>query len=95
MSNTSTRGASDTSTKTTTADDMTVVHTFVKNSFDEVWTYLQPYQGKLRAHVRIFKTGDDDNMIPTKKGISVGLKDLPKLVEAVTALVDAAKERES
>jgi hypothetical protein len=95
MSNTSTRGASATSTKTTTADEMTVVHTFVKNSFDEVWTYLQPYQGKLRAHVRIFTTGDDDNMRPTKKGISVGVNDVPKLAEAVTALVEAVKEQES
>ena len=68
MSNTSTRGASATSTKTTTADEMKVVHTFVKNSFDEVWTYLQPFKGKLRAHVRIFTTGDDDDDAPDQEG---------------------------
>src|SRR5437667_12626371 len=62
MSNTAPRGGSATSTKTTTTGEMTFVHTFVKNSFDEVWTYIQPFQGKLRAHVRIFTTGDDDNM---------------------------------
>jgi predicted metalloprotease len=58
MSNTATRGASATSTKTNTADDMKVVHTFIKNNFDEVWTYLQPFRGKQFAHVRIFTTGD-------------------------------------
>jgi Transcriptional Coactivator p15 (PC4) len=95
MSNTSTRGGSATNTKTTTTGEMTFVHTFVKNSFDEVWTYIQPFQGKLRAHVRIFTTGDDDNMRPTKKGISVSLDDVPKLAEAVAALLEAAKEQES
>lgn len=93
MSKTATRGASATSTKTTTADDMKVVHTFVKNSFEEVWTYLQPFKGELRAHVRIFDTRDDETMHPTKKGISVSLSDVPKLAEAVTALAKAVKEQ--
>jgi len=74
---------------------MTVLHTFAKNSFDEVWTYLQSYKGELRAHVRIFTTGDDETMHPTKKGISVSLDDVPKLAEAVTALVEAVKKQES
>jgi hypothetical protein len=95
MSNTSTRGASATSTKTTTASEMKVVHTFVKNSFDEVWTYLQPFRGEVRAHVRIFTTGDDDTMRPTKKGISVSLSDIPKLAEAINALARAAREQTS
>jgi hypothetical protein len=74
---------------------MKVVHTFVKNSFEEVWTYLQPFKGELRAHVRIFDTRDDETMHPTKKGICVSLSDVPKLVEAVTALARAAKEQAS
>ena len=93
MSNTSTRGGSATTTKTTTADEMTVVFTFMKNSFDEVWTYLQPFKGELRAHVRIFTTGDNETMHPTK--ISVSLNDVPKLAEAVTALARAVKEQAS
>lgn len=80
---------------TSVPDGMNVVHTFVKNSFDEVWTYLQPYQGKLRAHVRIFTTGDEETMHPTKKGVCVSLDDVPKLAEAVNALLEAAKEQES
>lgn len=80
---------------TSVPDGMNVLHTFVKNSFDEVWTYLQPFQGKQFAHVRIFTTGDNDEMLPTKKGITVSLNDVPKLVEAVTALVDAVEEQKS
>ena len=88
-----TRGGSATTTNTTTADEMTVVFKFIKNSFDEVWAYLQPFKGELRAHVRIFTTRDEEEMIPTKKGISVSLKDLPKLADAVTALVEAVEEQ--
>jgi hypothetical protein len=93
MSNTSNGGVSTTSTEATTADEMKVVHTFAKNSFDEVWTYLQPFRGELRAHVRIFTTASDDEMRPTKKGITVSVKDVPKLAEALTALVEALKEQ--
>jgi Transcriptional Coactivator p15 (PC4) len=74
-------------------DGMNVVHTFVKNSFDEVWTYLQPFRGKQFAHVRIFTSGDNDEMLPTKKGITISLNDLPKLAEAVAALIRAAEEQ--
>lgn len=93
MSRTAARGASATSTNTTTADEMKVVHTFVKNSFEEVWTYLQPYKGTPCAHVRVFATGDDEAMYPTRKGITVKLSDVPKLAEAVTALAMAVKEQ--
>jgi hypothetical protein len=72
---------------------MKVVHTFVKNSFEEVWTYLQPYKGTPCAHVRVFATGDDEAMYPTRKGITVKLSDVPKLAEAVTALAMAVKEQ--
>jgi hypothetical protein len=93
LRNTATRGTSATDAKTTTAEDKKVVHTFVKNSFEEVWTYLQPYKGTLCAHVRVFSTGDDDTMYPTRKGITVKLSDVPKLAEAVTALAMAVKEQ--
>jgi hypothetical protein len=95
MSNTATRGASATSTKTTTTDEMTVVHTFAMNNPAEVRTYLQRYKGELLAHVRIFSTGRNNTMNPTRKGIAVSLNDVPKLAEAVTALVEAVKEQES
>jgi hypothetical protein len=95
MSKTSTRGASATSNKRSTVGEMNVVHTFVKNSFDEVWTYVQPFRGQVLAHVRIWTMGDDEEMRPTRKGITVSAKDVPKLAEAVTALAAAVKEQES
>ena len=85
MSNTATRGGSATSTKATTADEMKVVYTFVKNSFDEVWAYLQPFRGHDLAHIRVYTLGADDEMRPKKQGIAVNVRDLPKLAEAVAA----------
>jgi hypothetical protein len=77
MSNTSTRGVSATSPEATTADEMKVVHTFEKNSFDEVWAYLQPFKGNDLAHIRVFTIGADDEMRPKKQGIAVNVRELP------------------
>jgi len=74
---------------------MKVVHTFVKNSFDEVWAYLQPFKGNDLAHIRVFTLGADDEMLPKKQGIAVNVRDLPKLAEAVAALVAAVEARTS
>jgi hypothetical protein len=74
---------------------MQVVNVFAKNGFDEVWTYLQHFRGHDRAHIRVFTLGDDDEMYPTKQGITIKVSDLPKLAEAVAALVAAVEARKS
>jgi hypothetical protein len=74
---------------------MQVVNTFAKNAFDEVWTYLQPFRGHDLAHIRIFTLEDDDEMRFTEKGVAINVRDLPKLAEAVAALVAAIEARKS
>jgi hypothetical protein len=91
VSNRSTRGASATSTKASTANEMKVVHTFVKNAFEEVRAYLQPYKGGQLAHIRVFKPDKNDVDRPTKKGIALSIRDLPKLAQAVDALLAATE----
>jgi hypothetical protein len=76
-------------------DEMQVVNTFAKNAFDEVWTYLQPFRGHDLAHIRIFTLGDDDEMRFTEKGVAINVRDLPKLAEAVAALIAAVEARKS
>ena len=73
--------------------EMQVVNVFAKNAFDEVWAYLQPFKGNDLAHIRIFTLGDDDEMRFTPKGVTVNVRDLPKLAEAVAALVTAVEAR--
>jgi hypothetical protein len=82
--------------KDTKANDaMQVVKVFAKNGFDEVWTYLQHFRGHDRAHIRVFTLGDDDEMYPTKQGITIRISDVPKLAQAVEALVAAVEARSS
>jgi hypothetical protein len=76
-------------------DELQVVNVFAKNAFDEVWAYLQPFKGHDLAHIRVFTLGDDDEMYPRKQGITVNVRDLPKLAEAVAALVAAVEARTS
>jgi hypothetical protein len=88
-------GAHAAGTGTKATDEMQVVNVFAKNRFDEVWSYLQPFKGHDLAHIRVFTLGGDDEMYPTKKGITLNIRDLPKLAEAVAALVAAAGARTS
>jgi hypothetical protein len=94
--NASSNGSVRAATQDTTANDaMQVVHVFAKNRFDEVRTYIQPFKRYDLAHIRIFTLGDDDEMHPTRQGVAVKLSDLPKLAEAVAALVSAVEARQS
>lgn len=70
---------------------MVVVHVFAKTALHEVWTYLQPYKGQDLAHIRVFATGHDGEMHPTKQGITIAVTDLAKLDEAIGALMAAVE----
>ena len=77
------------------------VHVFTKGPFEEVRATLSTYKGKRYASIRIYANyeGDKDNeegydpeeMSPTKKGITLKLKDVPSLKAAVDALAEAAE----
>jgi hypothetical protein len=72
-------------------DQMHVVNVFVKNAFEEVRAYLQPYKGGQLAHIRVFTPDKNDVDRPTKKGIALSIRDLPKLAQAVDALLAATE----
>jgi hypothetical protein len=95
LTNSSADGACAAGKDTEANGEMQVVNVFAKNVFDEVWTYLQHFRGHDRAHIRVFTLGDDDEMYPTKQGITIKVSDLPKLAEAVAALVAAVEARTS
>jgi hypothetical protein len=72
-------------------DEMQVVNVFVKNAFEEVRAYLQPYKGGQLAHIPVFTPDKNDVDRPTKKGIALSIRDLPKLEQAVDALLAATE----
>jgi hypothetical protein len=68
---------------------MHVVNVFAKNAFEEVRAYVQPYMGRQLAHIRVFSPDKNEIDRPTRKGIAVDIRDLPKLAQAVDALLAA------
>ena len=70
---------------------MHVVNVFAKNAFEEVRAYLQPYMGRQLAHIRVFSPDKNEIDRPTSKGIAVDIRDLPKLAQAVDALLAATE----
>jgi hypothetical protein len=69
-----------------------VVYSFPKGKRSEVRASLSNYRGELRADIRLWVPGDgEDELVPTKSGISVPVEDLPRLLEAVQALIEASK----
>jgi len=70
---------------------MHVVNVFAKNAFEEVRAYLQPYMGRQLAHIRVFSPDKTEIDRPTSKGIALDIRDLPKLAQAVDALLAATE----
>lgn len=67
-----------------------LVYSFPKNAREEVRASLSTFHGHRLADIRVYVADSDDVDHPTKKGIAVKVADLPKLREAVDALIEAA-----
>ncbi len=75
---------------TETAEDR-VVYAFPKNRNEEVRATLSTFKGRRFAHVRVYVSDEDDELHPTRKGVAVKVEDLPKLLAAVEALIEAER----
>jgi hypothetical protein len=79
----------------TMAEQEVIVAEFDKGgSGDKVRAKLRAFKGKGYADIRLHYTDEGGKVIPTKKGLSVPIDQLPDLVKAVKALVDAASSFE-
>jgi hypothetical protein len=70
-----------------------IVSTLSANDRGEVRAYVQEFMGHELAHVRYFMRDKEGRARPTKKGIAVDVRELPRLAEAVDALLAAAGDR--
>jgi Transcriptional Coactivator p15 (PC4) len=66
------------------------VYTWPKNSREEYRATLSEFKGHELADIRVYVADEDDVDHPTRKGLSVKVSDLPRLREAVDALIEAA-----
>jgi hypothetical protein len=66
------------------------VDSWPKNSQGEVRATLGQFNSHRLASIRVYASNDDgDDDHPTKKGISIKVSDLPHLLAAVEALIEA------
>ena len=70
------------------SDEPRVVYAWPKNSLEEVRATLSTFKGRRLADLRVWTTDEDR---PTKKGLAVRVEDLPRLLEAVEALIAAER----
>lgn len=76
------------------ADDEIVVGSFEKNSREDVRITLSKFKGYDLAGVRVWYKGDtEDDMRPSKTGITVRVELLPKLLAYLTKAKDIALEK--
>jgi hypothetical protein len=68
-----------------------VAGSFSQTDKGEVRAYVQPFKGRELAHIRHFIRGKDGLARPTKKGIAVDVAELPKLADAIAALLAIAE----
>jgi hypothetical protein len=70
-----------------------IVKVFAQNDSQEMRAYLQAYEGRLLAHLRLFVRDRQGVGRPTKKGLALEACDLPGVEEAVRALIAATRRQ--
>jgi hypothetical protein len=68
-----------------------IVKVIAQTDATELRAYVQSYEGRLLAHVRLFVRNKQGMARPTGKGIALEPHELPSLGEAVKALAAASK----
>ena len=69
-----------------------IVKVFGENGSKEFRAYIQSYDERLLAHVRVFARNKQGIARPTPKGIAVEIRDLPELAQAVEALLTTTSQ---
>jgi len=71
-----------------------VIARFEKNSFEEVRISLTEFKGKGLIDVRVYYQPDgEEEMRPTKKGITISPEKYPELKKGILALENVLKEK--
>jgi len=66
---------------------------FEKNVSEEVWVQLREFRGHQLLDVRVhFRPDDGSEARPTKKGISLSVNLIPKVLEAMQEALQALKD---
>ncbi len=71
-----------------------VIASFEKNSFEEVRISLTEFKGKKLIDIRVYYQPEgEEEMRPTKKGITISPEKFPELQKGLATLEKALKEK--
>ena len=71
-----------------------VISSFAKNSFEEVRISLTEFKGKELIDLRVYYQPDgEEEMRPTKKGITISSEKFPELKKGLLALEKVIQEK--
>ena len=71
-----------------------VISSFAKNSFEEVRISLTEFKGKELIDLRVYYQPDgEEEMRPTKKGITISSEKFPELKKGLLALEKVLQEK--
>ncbi len=70
-----------------------VVHAFEKNSAERVQVTLSTFKGREYMDLRVYFEGDDGEMHPSRKGLTLSTALLPDLESAILKLREAVGSR--
>jgi hypothetical protein len=70
-----------------------VVATWRRNARETIQVALDRYQGREVVELRTWLTAEDGSLRPTRTGITLAIRHLPQLAEALAAALTVARER--
>jgi hypothetical protein len=62
-----------------------------RNSRETIRVLLSEYNGHHVVDVRVWYPGDDGNLKPGRSGITLGIRHVPRLTEAIAKAADAVR----
>ena len=69
-----------------------VIDTFPKNTMEEVRTQLTEYRGHRLMGIRVWYKREDNDPLPTKKGLTIGIEHYKELKEAILKIGEELKK---
>lgn len=70
-----------------------MIATIEKNAREEIRIQWAEYKGKRFLDLRVFYLNDEDEMVPSKKGITLKPEQVPQLAETLAGIAEGEPRR--
>lgn len=70
-------------------NDSELIFSFQKNNTEEIRATMRKYKGKHYFDIRLYYLGDEEEWLPTKKGVSLSTEFFPEFKQAIESIEKA------